>query len=197
MNKKIVFIFAIICIILFLIFYYIFYISGNNIIRNKKEFVDSILKNLESYEANIDVIIVSNKNENAYNIDQIVEKNESKMRINSPENIAGVEIELKNNNLKITNEKTNMEKIYKNYKMIINNSLFINDFIKDYRNNNVEILENENEIIIRVNFYNKDTYIKTKELYVDKDTKLPIKLLIKDDTQKINTSIKYNDIKIK
>ena len=198
MNKKIVFIFAIICITVFLIFYYIFRISGNNIIRNQNEFVEDILKKLEKYEANIEVTVVSNKNENVYNMQQIVDEEKSKLIVNSPENVKGLEIELKDGNLKITNAKTNMEKIYENYKVIINNSLFISAFIEDYKNNEVEILETEEEIIIKINLKeNNNTYIKSKELYLDKESGVPIKLLIKDNVQKINTSIIYNDIKIK
>ena len=196
MNKKIVFIFAIICITFFSIFYYIFCISGNNIIRNQNEFVEDIFKDLEKYEANIEVTVVSNKNENTYNMQQIVDGDNSKLVVNSPENVKGLEIELKDGNLKITNEKTNMEKLYENYKAIINNSLFINSFIEDYKNNEVITSENEEEIIITVNLdKNNNTYIKSKELYLNKNTGLPTKLLIKDNSQK--TSIIYNDIKIK
>ena len=90
-----------------------------------------------------------------------------------------------------------MQKIYENYKSVINNSLFLNSFIKDYKTNESEIIENEQEIIVKINLKNDNTYIKTKELYINKETKLPTKLLIKDDAQKINTSIIYNDIKIK
>lgn len=198
MNKKIVFIFAIICIIVFLIFYYIFCISGNNIIRNQKELPEDIFEDLEKYEANIDVTITSNKNENVYNMTQIVDEEDSKLVINSPENVKGLEIEIKNGNLKITNKKTNMEKIYENYKIMIDNSLFINSFIKEFQSYPSEILEKEDEIIIILDLEkNNNTYIKSKELYLDKKTKLPKKLLIKDDVQKINTSIIYNDIRIK
>lgn len=196
MKKKIVFIFAIICIILFIIFYYIFYISGNNIIRNQNEFVEDVFKKLESYEAEIKVNIISNKNENLYDIYQIENKEYSKLVINYPENVKGLEIELKNDCLKIKNEKNNMEKIYENYKNGINNSLFLNTFIKEYKENDSDILETEEEFIIRINLDN-NTYIKSKELYLNKYTGLPIKLLIKDNTQKTNTSIIYNDIKIK
>ena len=196
MKKKIVFIFAIICIILFIIFYYIFYISGNNIIRNQNEFVEGVFKKLESYEAEIKVNIISNKNENLYDIYQIENKEYSKLVINYPENVKGLEIELKNDCLKIKNEKNNMEKIYENYKNGINNSLFLNTFIKEYKENDSDILETEEEFIIRINLDN-NTYIKSKELYLKKDTGLPIKLLIKDNTKKTNTSIIYNDIKIK
>lgn len=198
MNKKMVFIFAIICIIVFCIFYYIFFISGNNIVRNQKEFVEDMFEKLNSYEANIDVVIVSNKNENKYSMRQIVDGENSKLIINSPENVSGLEIEIKDNNLKITNLKTNMEKEYKNYKSVINSSLFIKSFIEDFYEFPNQIQESENEIIVKINLEKEnDTYTKSKELYLNKETGMPIKLLIKDDNQKINTSIIYNDIKIK
>ncbi len=198
MNKKNVFIFAIICIIIFLIFYYIFCISGNNIIRNQKELLEDIFEDLENYEANVDVTIVSNKNENIYNMNQIVEDGNSKLIINSPENVKGLEIEIKDGNLKITNEKTNMEKVYENYKKVINSSLFISSFMEEFEEFPSQIQENENEIIIKIDLERKNnTYTRFKELYLDKTTGLPNKLLIKDNNQKINTSIIYNDIKIK
>ena len=198
MNKKMMFIFAIICMIIFLIFYYIFCISGNNIIRNQKEFVEDIFEDLESYEANIDVIVKSNKNENIYNIDQIVNGENSKLIINSPDSVKGLEIEINEDNLRIINRKTNMEKVYENYKSIINNSLFINCLIEEFEKFPSEILENENDIIVKINLGRKNnTYIKSKELYLNKKTKLPTKIVIKDDNQKVNTSIIYNDIKVK
>ena len=52
-------------------------------------------------------------------------------------------------------------------------------------------------IILKVNTNNQNTYKKIKELYIDKEKNLPTKLVIKDDAQNINTSIIYNDIKIK
>lgn len=198
MNKKIVFVFGIICIIIFLIFYYIFCITGNNIIRNQNEFVEDMLKDLEEYEANIEVTIRSNKNENTYSMYQIVDEEYSKLLVNSPENVRGLEIELKDGKLKMINEKTNMEKIYENYETIINNDLFINSFIDEYKKDEVEISENEVEIIVKVEREeNKNIYIKSKELYLDKKTRLPKKLLLKDNSQNINTSIIYTDIKIK
>ena len=64
MRKRIMYIFVLICIIFFMIFYYIFLLSGNNINRNQKEFVEEILKKLKSYEANLTVVVNSNKNNN-------------------------------------------------------------------------------------------------------------------------------------
>ena len=160
--------------------------------------IDNLNENLEEYEANIDVTVVSNKNENVYNMQQIVDEEFSRVIVNGPENVKGLEIELKDGNLKIINTKTNMEKIYENYKTEINNSLFINSFIEEYKNNDTEIVENESEIIIKMNLEkDNNTYKKIKELYLDKQSGLPIKLLIKDNVQNTNTSIVYNDIKIK
>ncbi|MBR3832305.1 MAG: hypothetical protein IKJ72_01595 [Mycoplasmataceae bacterium] len=80
----------------------------------------------------------------------------------------------------------------------MNNSLFLTTFIEEYKNNDAEILENDEEIIIKMYLdKNNNTYIKSKELYINKKTKLPTKLIIKDNNQKVNTSIIYNDIKIK
>lgn len=197
MNKKIVFIFAVICISVFLIFYYIFWINGNNKFRNQNEFVEDVFEKLESYEANIDVTIKSNKNENLYNMIQIVDEDYSKVILNSPENVKGLTLEIKDGNLIISNESTNFIKEFKNYKSVVNNSLFLSSFIKDFENSESTVYEENGEILIEILLENENTYIKSKVLYLDKEKKLPKKLIIKDNTQNINTSIIYNDIKIK
>ena len=196
-KKKMVFIFVLICIMFFCIFYYIFYLSGNNIIRNQDEVVKDILESFKNYEANIDVIVKSNKNENRYNMSQIVQDDKSKVVVNSPENAKGLIIELNGTTLTVSNSKTNMKKVYENYNSIMDNSLFLNIFTEDCKNNEFKICEEYNEIIVRVNTNNQNTYKKIKELYIDKEKNIPIKLVIKDYTQNINTSIIYNDIKIK
>lgn len=197
-SKKKVFIFVLICIIIFSIFYYIFCILGNNKNRNQNEIVDNILKKLENYEANVTVSVMTNKNKTIYNMKQIYNKNESKTIINSPENIKGMVIENTNNTLKITNPIINMEKVYEDYDFILNNDLFLNVFINDYKNNSSEIHEQDNELILSIKLNNKtSTYIKYKELYLNKETKLPLKLEMKDDSQKTKICIIYNDIKIK
>lgn len=197
MNKKVVFIFAIICIIVSFIFYYIFFKNGNNKNRNQNEFVEDILDDLEKYEANIDVIIKSNKNETKYNMIQIVDKNYSELILNSPENINGLILEIRDDNLRISNKNINMEKVFENYKNTFNNLLFLSSFIKEFHNNESTIYEENGEILIDILLKNGNTYAKSKVLYIDKEKKLPKKLIIKDEDQNINTSIIYNDIKIK
>ncbi len=196
--KKILLIFVLICIILFLIFYYIFCVLGNNKNINQDEVVDNILENLEEYEANVDILVISNKTQNNYNMNQIVEKNSSKFIVNSPDSIKGMTVEANNNTLKITNTKINMEKIYEKYEEVLNNNLFLNTFINDYKNNESKKYEKDDEIILETELKNNlSTYIKYKELHLTKNTKIPTELLIKDNTKKTCIRIKYNDIKIK
>ncbi len=198
MKKRIMYIFVLICIMFFMIFYYIFLLSGNNINRNQKEFVEEILKKLKSYEANLTVVVNSNKNNNEYKMYQEVSSKSSKLAVNNPQNVNGLCIELKENKLIISNEKTKMQKVYENYNNFVNESIFLNTFIEDYENNKAEIEENEQEIIVKLEMKdNEDTYIKLKELYINKESEIPTKLIIKDNNQSIKTSIIYTDMKIK
>ena len=179
MKKRIMYIFVLICIIFFVIFYYIFLLSGNNINRNQKEFVEEILKKFKSYEANLIVLVNSNKNNNEYKMYQEVNSESSKLVVNNPQNVNGLCIELKENKLIISNEKTKMQKVYENYNNFVNESIFLNTFIEDYENNKAEIEENEQEIIVKLEMKDyEDTYIKFKELYINKKSEIPTKLII-------------------
>ena len=205
-NKRFLFIFALICITIFCIFYYIFLKFGNN--NSKEKIVDEILNSFNVYEADVTVTVYSNKNTNNYNMHQIVNHKVSRCIINEPEEINGLNIELNDGKLLIKNEKYNMEKVYENYSEVLNNSLFLNTFSADCINNGYKLKkseenevnnnENKDEIIIETILENnKNTYIKYKELYVDINNRIPKKLIIKDDKQKIYTSIIYNNVKIK
>ena len=197
-SKKLLLIFVLICITIFFIFYYIFFILGNNINRSQDEIVDNIINKTNEYEANIDVKVISNKNENYYKMYQIVNDEKSIQIVDGPENIKGLEIENISNKLIIRNTKLNMEKIYDQYEFLLNNSLFLNVFIEDYKKNTSKIYEENDELIFEVKLdSSKSTYIKYKELHVDKILGVPRQLIIKDNTKKTCISIIYNDIKIK
>lgn len=197
-SKKLLLIFVLICITIFFIFYYNFFILGNNINRSQDEIVDNIINKTNEYEANIDVKVISNKNENYYKMYQIVNDEKSIQIVDGPENIKGLEIENISNKLIIRNTKLNMEKIYDQYEFLLNNSLFLNVFIEDYKKNTSKIYEENDELIFEVKLdSSKSTYIKYKELHVDKILGVPRQLIIKDNTKKTCISIIYNDIKIK
>lgn len=197
-SKKLLLIFVLICITIFFVFYYNFFILGNNINRSQDEIVDNIINKTNEYEANIDVKVISNKNENDYKMYQIVNDEKSIQIVDGPENIKGLEIENISNKLIIRNTKLNMEKIYDQYEFLLNNSLFLNVFIEDYKKNTSKIYEENDELIFEVKLdSSKSTYIKYKELHVDKILGVPRQLIIKDNTKKTCISIIYNDIKIK
>ena len=91
-----------------------------------------------------------------------------------------------------------MEKIYNDYYMLLNNSLFLNLFIEEYKKNISKNYQENGDIIFEIKLTNSaSTYIKHKKLYVDSKTGKPKKLEIKDNTQKNRISIIYNDIEIK
>lgn len=197
-SKKLMFIFVLICITIFFIFYYNFFILGNNISISQEEIVDNIINRISEYEANVDVKVISNKNENYYKMYQKVDSEKNSLKVEEPSNISGLEIENIGNKLIVRNTKLNMEKIYEDYNFVLNNSLFLNVFINDYKTNKSKVYEENNELIFEVTLdSNKSTYIKYKELHVDKQTGVPIKLIIKDNIKKTSIIIIYNDIKIK
>lgn len=197
-NKKFLIIFVFICSIIFCIFYYIFSVSGNNINISQEKIVEEALKEFNNYEANLEITVKSNKNENKYEVNQIVNNQYSKQEVMSPENLKNMIIELEENRLKILNSNLNMEKIYENYDYVLNNSLFLNTFANDYFNNNSEIYEKDGKIVIEIKLSNNpNTYIKYKYLYLDAKSYVPEKLEIKDITKNPYISIIYNDIKIK
>lgn len=197
-NKRFLIIFVFICCIIFCIFYYNFLNSGNNINRSQEQIVEDVLKEFNNYEANIEVTVKSNKNENKYEMNQVVKDDYSKQEILNPDNIKNLTIELEENKLKILNSKLNMEKIYENYECILNNSLFLNTFSNEFFNNDSKIYEEDEKIVIEIKLpNNSNTYIKYKYLYLDAKSYEPEKLVIKDITQNPYISIIYKDIEIK
>lgn len=197
-NKKIVFIFAVICISIFLIIYYIFSIFGNNKNRSQEEIVESILNRICNYEANITVEVTSNKNQNIYEAYQEVKDNNSKLIINSPKEVEGLTIENNGDKLKVSSTKLNLERIYENYETIINNNMFLNVFSKDCFENDLNYYQKDEELILEVKLNNNfNTYTKYKELHFDLKSDVPKELIIKDNTKKTSIRIIYNDIKIK
>ena len=198
MKKKMLIV-GIFCLIIFFIFYYKNFINGNNIsIKNKDKIVDYILNNISEYEAELEVTVISNKTENIYNIKQKVDGNKSIQEVINPDSIKGLIIELENSNLKVSNTELNLEKIYNNYDVVLNNSLFLNVFIEDYKNNISKEYKKNEEIILETKLNNNsNTYIKYKELHIDTKTGKPIKLEIKDHAKNTRIRIIYNNIEIK
>lgn len=198
--KKLIVIFSIILIIIlvsiFLILYYKNGKVGNTIInKSEEQIVDSIL-NIKSYSAKLDVSIETNKNTNKYVVSQKVENEKSTQEVLEPENIAGVITEYDGTNLKIRNNKLNLETTFQNYQYVVENRLWLNSFIEEFKeSSNKKVNSKENEIILEVS-NTENPYNTYKKLYIDKKTGKPTKLQIEDINKKMLVYILYTEITI-
>lgn len=198
MKKNIIFLITIIFFLIILIS--IFYISMSKKSKightnNSQEIIENIL-NISSYEAIINVKVISNKNENNYIIKQKYNSNNfNSQEVIEPKNIEGTKIIKEENKLTIQNSRLNLSTIFENYQYISSNYLDLISFIKDYqKENKSKYEENENEIIM----YTNSDLDKTckKRLYINKKTNLPTKLEIEWDNKKNKVYILYNEVKV-
>lgn len=199
-TKKMIIIFIIILIIIsvsiFLILYYKNGKIGNTIInKSEEQIVDSIL-NIKSYSAKLDVSIETNKNTTKYVVSQKVENEKSMQEVLEPENIAGIITEYDGTNLKIKNNKLNLETTFQNYQYVVENRLWLNSFIKEFKeSSNKKVNSKENEIILEVS-NEENPYNTYKKLYIDKKTGKPTKLQVEDINKKMLVYILYTEITI-
>ena len=198
-NKKIFYLLLICLIIVLAVFIYKNVIknskSGNNM--SSQEIVDYIL-NINSYKSNITVQVNGNKSKNKYIINQEFNtENGSVQEVIEPANIKGVKIIRKDNNLKIENTNLSLSTIFENYQGLEENSLDLSTFIENYKvydKSNYE--ENDTEIIMKTKNDSENKYMQNKILYINKETKLPTKLIIEDNNQNTTINIQYNEIEL-
>ena len=108
-------------------------------------------------------------------------------------------IEYDGQNLCIINTKLNLNKVYENYKYVVDNFLNLETFISEYKTNKEKAktkrYEENEEYVLEANVENNQ-YIYNKKLYISKKTGNPTKLLIEDINEKNLVYILYNEIKI-
>ena len=198
MKRKYLIFLILIFFIIFFIFYYKNFLNGNNTFKkSNEEIIENILNEDLSYKSEAQVTIYSNKNENTYIINQEETKEYSKLEVVSKGDISGLILEYKENKMILKNTELNLEKIFDNYKELSGNYLFLKTFVKEYlESENCQILEDEENIIIKISLLEFNKYIKYKELYIDKKTGLPNKLIIKNSDKQIKGCIIYNNIEI-
>ena len=208
LNKKSLII--LICIILAITIISVYFINKNNKIFNKNfnignnitsksiQEIEQYILNISSYEAKAEVMIESNKNINKYVLKQEY-NNSGKIEqiVLEPSNIEGLTISYNEGNLTINNTKLNLQTVYNNYKYVVDNNLWLNSFIKDYReSNNKSISENSDYIVMTVDISDSNNYGKIKIIYINKTTGNPEKMLIQDKNQKNMVYILYSEIRI-
>ena len=198
-NKKIFILLIIILMIIIGVFIYKNMIKNSNFGNNmsSQEIVDYIL-NINSYKANVTVQVNSNKNKNKYILNQEYNtENGNIQEVVEPANIQGVRIIKKDGNLKIENTSLNLATIFENYQGLENNGLDLNAFIDNYKNcDKANFEENDTEIIMKTKNNNENKYVENKILYINKETRLPTKLIIEDNNKNITINIQYNEVEL-
>ena len=185
--------------IFFAIFFYITKSKkikiGNN--SSSQEIIENIL-NISSYESIVEVEVNSNKNMNKYIIKQTyIAPDISEQEVLEPENIQGIKITKKENQLKVENTNLNMTKIYTDYQYMTNNCMDLNTFIEEYKQSwEGKYEEKNNEIILETENEN-NLYTKYRILYISKETGKPTRMEIKDNSKKTLIYILYKEVKFK
>lgn len=209
LNKKIIFVIAIIAIIAFSVILYFLFKNdnknlnfGNNFSNKTLEEIEEYILNISSYEAEIEVQIESNKNQTKYILQQKYSSpNIEKQIVKEPSNIQGLETTYDGNKLTIHNSKLNLTTVYENYPYLTDNFVWLHSFIEDYKNakssgKEVKLYEENNQIIMEVKLSNQNPYISNKKLIIEKETGNIKKLIVQDKNQKSIVYILYNEIKM-
>ncbi len=173
--------------------------SGNNISNKSIDEIKEYILSIESYNANANIEVTSNKTKNIYKVEQkyIKEGKLYKQKVLEPENLLGLEFTYDGKDLSIKNSKLTLNKIYADYKFIGSNELSLVKFIEDYsQNQDSKIYEENGKIIMEVEVKQNNIYTQNKKLYIDKENDKIDKLEIKDITQKTTIYILYNKIEI-
>lgn len=202
MKKKtiiIIFWILIICVLGIIIFikkqnntYKILNVGNNSNENITLDEIEKMLLNINYYEATIEVTVKSNKNTNKYLMKQVHCAEQDIQTIIEPSDLEGVEMIYRDNKLEVKNSKLNISKIYSDYPYIDDNALWLNSFLKDYKNVNPKIKEEKNEFIIEI----ESQKIK-KRLYIEKNSKNISKLEITDANKNDRVYILYNEITLK
>ena len=85
---------------------------------------------------------------------------------------------------------------YENYEYIVNNRLWLDSFISEYKNSSsTNTIVEENQIILEIQSKD-DIYNTYKRLYIDKKTGKPTKMTVADINKKMTAYILYSEIEI-
>lgn len=171
---------------------------GNNKNNKSANEVRDYILNINSYTAEFELIVNSNKNTNKYVIKQKYIKDKvEKQTVIKPENIEGTEISYKDGNIEISSSRLNLSKIYNNYPYLSDNVIWLKSFIENCKNNSDKLqVYDENEYVVMELELNNNRYLKNRKLYLEKGTGKPKKMIVQDDNKKDIIYIVYKEIEI-
>lgn len=197
-KKSILIILAIIIITSIIIIFIKNEYKGKNLGNNISKSDTADILNISSYEATINVEVISNKTTNKYILkQQYINPNIETQEVLEPSNIAGTKIIKNGNNLKLENTKLKLQTIYENYKYLADNCLDLSDFISCYKESSKSIYEEKDgQIIMETKDLNGNKYTQNRKLYIDRKTGTPTKMEITDINKNVTVYIVYNEVKI-
>lgn len=141
--------------------------------KSEEDIIEYIL-NINSYKAKLEIEVETNKNKNKYVVSQTLKSgNISVQEVIEPSNIAGVVTEYDGTNLKITNNNLNLSTTFENYSYLVENNLWLNSFIEDYKkySNSSKSTSKNEEIVLEVKLEEGNKYSTYKKLYINKKTR--------------------------
>jgi hypothetical protein len=109
----------------------------------------------------------------------------------------GLTFTYNNSELKLEHTKLKLTKAYQNYPYLLDNHLSLVSFLEDYKEfSDSKCYEENGQIILETNQKNGNKYTYSKKLYINKENAKPVKLEVRDITQKVVINILYNEVKI-
>lgn len=203
LNKKHVYI---LISVLIVITAYIAYVVKDSSVPNKESKAGLLFDgkkpvNITSYYINSNITVNSNKNSDTYIIEEWYKENVGQLFKIKDAVGSTVKYLLKNKHLTVYNEKQkNILEIleYNNQEL---NILSFNTFVKIYnenilnKRNDIKVINNKNNTIIYV-VYNKNIYISSLELRINRKVGKIIDCTIRDIHGKDKIIITYNKVEI-
>lgn len=163
--------------------------------------IDDIVRNvlnISSYQAEIEVTIISNKTKNQYKLRQEYKNNHAwRQTIIEPKELENLTISYDGNSITLKNTNLGLNKLYENYEdyhYIHQNTLWLSSFVSGFTGDS-KITENEDEIMVENQQY-RNPYNEKQILYISKKSKQPTKMEIQDTNKNNTIYIKYNEIQL-
>jgi outer membrane lipoprotein-sorting protein len=161
-----------------------------------QDFQKKIYK-MKGYTCKAKVTVAGNKSPQVYEFSHSYNRPDNyRLEAISPEYIRGKMIEYKGDKVFVKNPKINdvVELPNEGKK---DQYLFIGDFIKNYlQNEEVKVNLSHGNLVLETKIPGDTKYFNTQVLYVNSETRNPVKLEIKDDQGKSRFVVDYSEFKI-
>lgn len=156
------------------------------------------ITSMTSYTCKANITIINNKTQNKYTINHTYKKpSYYKLEVIKPENLNGKVMEYYKDKIIIKNKQLDDVVEFPN---IGNNKLylFVGDFVKDFsKNNSISIKDSDKELILEKDISQESNYLNKQILYIDKNTKNPVKMEILNNEGEKKFIVDYDDFQMK